>query len=250
MEHEENRGVVMTISHLLLPLLRNSLVVAIFMATISGCSSVSQPSTDQPEATAKQSFTAWATKSSTPYKDISSKVVKSDGTFATVRINVNLRPQADVDWAEYSADIPCRNVGGQWQCESSFTPSKTEAQVAKEDAKRSMEAEAARTEAKEAAKEKARIGWSTVKITDVGSWDCQMPGSQRYCAVNVTIRNDDSKGHSAGLGGGAMPSIIREFSIEPHSSKTVRFSDNRVEVTDPLPFIIQIDGISSFEAKK
>jgi phosphonate transport system substrate-binding protein len=94
----------------------------------SGGAEPVKPGTDSAEAAAQRSFDSWAKERGTPYRDPEFTVLESDGVFADVRLVVDLRDSADSDWEECEAEIECRKVGDEWQCDYKFDFQWTEAQ--------------------------------------------------------------------------------------------------------------------------
>jgi len=73
------------------------------------------------DAEVRVTLTAWAQALGLPFRDTVVEVRKSDGFFATVRVVAWFRPTREDAWEEREAEIECRQVGGQWQCEQDFT---------------------------------------------------------------------------------------------------------------------------------
>jgi len=98
-------------------------VVMMFFLFLSSCRT---NDTRKIEAEAAVAFEAWAVEESVPYKEVSYQVIEGDETFVTVRVTAMLRESAAAAWLEKQADIECRLVGEQWQCDSYFAFSPTE----------------------------------------------------------------------------------------------------------------------------
>jgi hypothetical protein len=81
---------------------------------------VLQPRRESPEAAASAAFEIWAQEQGMPYQTMTYQVLTNDGTFATVRITAYFREAIEADWLENEAEIECRNVGGDWQCDQSM----------------------------------------------------------------------------------------------------------------------------------
>lgn len=77
-----------------------------------------EPGRSSPEAAAKAAFEIWAQQVGIPYRNVRYNVINNDGTFATVRIVVQLRETVESDWLDQQADIECRKVGNRWQADS------------------------------------------------------------------------------------------------------------------------------------
>jgi len=71
-----------------------------------------------PQVAAKEAFEQWAQQAGIPYRDVRYETLRDDGTYAAVRIVAQFRQAADAPWLENEAEVECRKVGEQWQCES------------------------------------------------------------------------------------------------------------------------------------
>jgi hypothetical protein len=103
-------------------------IVALLMLTLA-CGLLSS---GNPEAAAKTAFEKWAQQVGVPYKNISYQTTQNDGTFATVRVQATLKESKMEDWLEKQADVECRHVGSEWQCNSTFVFALTEAERARQ----------------------------------------------------------------------------------------------------------------------
>lgn len=72
------------------------------------------------KAAARAAFERWTQDAETPYSDVRYRTVSDDGTFATIRIMAFFRPEAEAGWREMQADLECRKVTGEWQCDPSL----------------------------------------------------------------------------------------------------------------------------------
>ena len=108
-------------------------VLITIIATVVGCGGPSPqekaleqtglvvPERGFPEAAAQAAFEVWARNQSTPYQNVRYKIVSNDGTFATVRVVGELRKRSEDNWLEQQADVDCRRVGDEWQCDQWFS---------------------------------------------------------------------------------------------------------------------------------
>ena len=85
-----------------------------------------KPSPGSPEAAAEAAFEIWTQQTGIPYKDVRYDVVSNDGTFATVRIIGQFRESVEAPWTEEQANVECRKVGRDWQCDEWMSFSLTE----------------------------------------------------------------------------------------------------------------------------
>jgi hypothetical protein len=72
------------------------------------------------ETVVQEAFEAWAQGQGEPFRDVVVTVGESDGFFATVRVVAWFRPGRDVPWEERKAEVECRRVGAEWQCDREF----------------------------------------------------------------------------------------------------------------------------------
>jgi hypothetical protein len=80
-----------------------------------------------PEMAAQTAFEDWARQAGVPYKNVSCHVTRNDDAFATVQIRATLKESALEDWLDKQAEIECRHVGAEWQCNSAIAFSLTQA---------------------------------------------------------------------------------------------------------------------------
>ncbi len=80
------------------------------------------------QSAARGAFEEWAQEAGIPYTDVGLETLSDDGTFATVRVTALFRESAEGGWHEMQADIECRQVAGEWECNQylHFTLSETE----------------------------------------------------------------------------------------------------------------------------
>jgi formylglycine-generating enzyme required for sulfatase activity len=72
------------------------------------------------EAIAQETFETWARGRREPFRDAVVTVGESDGFFATVRVTAWFRPGRDAPWEEREAEVECRRVAEEWQCDQWF----------------------------------------------------------------------------------------------------------------------------------
>lgn len=108
-----------------------------------------QPKRGSPEAAAKAAFEIWAQRGGRPYQNVTYQILTNDGTFATVRVLADLRSAAEAPWLENEAQIECRNVGGEWQCDEPWYFALTAAEETRE-ANRQLATATARVHAQQA----------------------------------------------------------------------------------------------------
>ena len=87
------------------------IAVSLLMLTFSTrCSPM-----DGPEAAAKNNFSEWAVNIRVPYRGESFQTIKTDGTFATVLITVDIKMNGQ--WEEKQIEVHCEKAGDDWQCD-------------------------------------------------------------------------------------------------------------------------------------
>jgi len=77
------------------------------------------PSSDL-EGVVQEAFGAWAQRQGEPYRDVVVQLGESDGYFALVQVVAWFRPGRDAPWEERKAEVECRLVGEEWQCNQWF----------------------------------------------------------------------------------------------------------------------------------
>ena len=82
------------------------------------------------EAVVQEAFEAWAKAQGEPYRDMVVRVGESDGYFTLVKVVAWFRPERDAPWEEREAEVECRLVGEEWQCNERFDFQLTAREVA------------------------------------------------------------------------------------------------------------------------
>lgn len=69
---------------------------------------------------ARANFEQWAAANGEPFRDAQINVTENDGFFASAQVIAWFRPARAAPWEEREAQVECRQVGGEWQCDARF----------------------------------------------------------------------------------------------------------------------------------
>lgn len=148
-----------------------------------------------PEQAARTAFDQFAKIQGIPYQDISLQTLKNDGTYATVRITVWLRPSAQSDWTEEYADVEVRNIGNQWQASALTNLTLTEAQQQRTNATATARAQSTAAAATATIEVVRRIE-KLVRIVSVSGISFDNTSYYKSRSWDMVIGNDDHIQHS------------------------------------------------------
>lgn len=154
-----------------------------------------------PEADAEAAFGIWAERAGMPFRKAHYNTISNDNTYATVRIVAEFRESAESDWLEQQADLECRKVSGEWQCDQYLNFQLTDLQKAELDSHIQATATAIADNAianATIAAEEAKRGLETISVDSVSEIFYDDPESRNMQprGWRVTIRNDDQNDHT------------------------------------------------------
>lgn len=145
--------------------------------------------------TVSRSFEDWV---SIPYRDVKVSVVENDGTFAKVLVTAEFLESPESEWMAKEANIDCRKVGREWQCDTYFYFQLTSAQ------RRSLELQATLTETAIIESTVKSVTATAVSVEDVkslislvgdGKLVIDDPSFHGNGYIDLTIRNESSSEH-------------------------------------------------------
>jgi len=85
-----------------------------------------------PEAAAKAAFEIWAQEAGIPYRNERYNGIYNDGTFATIHIRAEFRKRLEYPWLENEAELECKKVAKEWECERRMYFQLTQAERARQ----------------------------------------------------------------------------------------------------------------------
>ena len=101
-----------------LPIADGDALPATPTATPTVIASPTQSVEDMVFTAAEEAFQTWAAGNGEPYRNVGYQILVEDDFFADVYVWAEFRPSREADWEERVAEIECRFVAPDWQCDT------------------------------------------------------------------------------------------------------------------------------------